>query len=112
VLFNGGGKVLPLVGKRHLIDLQFSDASVKEIEAVIWYTNGSKETLDLKYSPYVDARGRFVFELRDDLDWGDRTFMSLDLRQPESVRAGTKVDAMLCARDDAPPAASTQAASK
>ena len=112
VLFNGGGKVMPLLGKRHLIDLQFSDPTVKEIEAVIWYTNGSKETLDLRYSPYVDARGRFVFELRDDAEWGDRTFMSLDLRQPESMAKASKVDAALCARDDSPTATRQQAASK
>lgn len=101
VLFNGGGKLLPLVGKHHLIDLQLSDPSVKEIEAVVWYTNGSKETVDLKYSPYVEGRGRFVFELRNDPEWADRTFMSLDLHQPVSQKAVT-VNAQLCARDDAP----------
>lgn len=102
VLFNGGGKLLPLLGKDYLIDLQFSDPSVREIEAVIWYTNGSKETLDLKYSPYVESRGRFVFELRNDPEWRERTFMSLDLREPESARPGLEVSAHLCARDDGP----------
>lgn len=102
VLFNGGGRVLPLLGKQHLIDLQFSDPSVREIEAVIWYTNGSKETLDLKYSPYVEGRGRFVFELRNEPEWAERTFMSLDLRQPDSVKSGVEISAQLCARDDAP----------
>lgn len=102
VLFNGGGRVLPLLGKQHLIDLQFSDPSVREIEAVIWYTNGSKETLDLKYSPYVEGRGRFVFELRNEPEWAERTFMSLDLRQPELVKSGVEISAQLCARDDAP----------
>jgi alginate biosynthesis protein AlgX len=102
VLFNGGGRLLPLVGKHHLIDLQFSDPAIKEIEAVIWYTNGSKETLDLKYSPYVDARGRFVFELRNDSGWGDRTFMSLDLTPPAGAKSGATVNAQLCARDEAP----------
>ncbi|HUR41958.1 MAG TPA: alginate biosynthesis protein AlgX [Verrucomicrobiae bacterium] len=103
VLFNGGkGKVLPLVGKQHLIDLQISDPAVREIEAVVWYTNGSKETVDLKYSPYVEGRGRFVFELRTDLDWGERTFMSLDLRQPVSLKNAVNVSAQLCSRDDGP----------
>jgi alginate biosynthesis protein AlgX len=101
VLFNGGGKLLPLLGKHHVIDLQLSDPAVKEIEAVVWYTNGSKETVDLKYSPYVDGRGRFVFELRNDLEWGDRTFMSLDLHQPMSKKS-VEVTAQLCAKDDAP----------
>lgn len=102
VLFNGGGKVLPLLGKRHLIDLQLSDPTVKEIEAVVWYTNGSKETIDLKYSPYVEGRGRFVFELRNDLDWGERTFMSLDLHQPVSMKKSVTINAQLCARDEGP----------
>lgn len=102
VLFNGGGRVLPLKGKDHLIDLQFSDPSVREMEAVIWYTNGSKETLDLKYSPYVNGRGRFVFELRNEPEWADRTFMSLDLAQPEGVKTRVEVTAQLCARDDGP----------
>jgi len=102
VLFNGGGKVLPLVGKHHLIDLQLSDPTVREIEAVVWYTNGSKETVDLKYSPYVDGRGRFVFELRNDLEWGERTFMSLDLHQPVAQKKSVTINAQLCARDDAP----------
>lgn len=102
VLFNGGGKLLPLTGKNHLIDLQLSDPSVKEIEAVVWYTNGSKETIDLKYSPYVEGRGRFVFELRNDADWGERTFMSLDLHQPVSARKAVTVNAQLCARDEGP----------
>jgi alginate biosynthesis protein AlgX len=101
VLFNGGGKLLPLVGKHHLIDLQLSDPTVKEIETVVWYTNGSKETVDLKYSPYVDGRGRFVFELRNEPEWADRTFMSLDVHQPVSRKPVT-VTAQLCERDDAP----------
>lgn len=105
VLFNGGGgggKVLPLVGRRHMIDLQINDPSVRAIEAVVWYTNGSKETIDLKYSPYVEGRGRFAFELRNDADWGDRTFMSLDLRQPVSLKKSVGVSAQLCAIDDPP----------
>lgn len=101
VLFNGGGKLLPLLGKHHLIDLQLSDPTLKEIEAVVWYTNGSKETIDLKYSPYVEGRGRFIFELRNEPEWADRTFMSLDLYQPLSRKPVT-VNAQLCARDDAP----------
>jgi len=102
VLFNGGGRVLPLASKNHLIDLQLSDPTVREIEAVVWYTNGSKETVDLKYSPYVDGRGRFVFELRNDAEWADRTFMSLDLHQPVSMKKSVTINAQLCARADAP----------
>jgi alginate biosynthesis protein AlgX len=102
VLFNGGGRVMPLVSKHYMLDLQFNDPNVRQIQAVVWYTNGSKETIDLKYSPYVDGRGRFVAELRSDLDWGDRTFMSLDLHRPDAVREGVEVTAQICAKDPAP----------
>jgi alginate biosynthesis protein AlgX len=112
VLFNGGGKVLPLHSRNHLIDLRFDDASVREIEAVIWYTNGSKETVDLKYSPYLEAAGRFVVELRDDPGWADRTFMSLDLRHPTTLKTAVGVTAKLCAREGAPGRPSQQAATK
>ena len=100
VLFNGGGKVLPLLGKDYLLDLQFSDPNVRQMQAVVWYTNGSKETIDFKISPYVDSRGRFVAELRNDLDWGERTFMSLDLHRPDVVKEGVEVTATLCAKDE------------
>lgn len=101
VLFNGGGKVLPLLGKDHVLDLQFSDPNVRQMQAVVWYTNGSKETIDFKNSPYVDSRGRFVVELRNDLDWGQRTFMSLDLHRPDVVKEGVGVTATLCAKNGA-----------
>ncbi len=105
VLFNGGGRVLPLTGKHFLLDLQFSNPAVNEMKAVVWYTNGSKETISLRYSDHVEAGGRFVTELRADGEWGDRTFMSLDLVRPEGMPAGGSVKAQLCARADAPDSA-------
>lgn len=101
VLFNGGGEVLTLASRRHLIDVQFADPSVSELRATVWYTNGSKETIQIKNSEYLEAGGRFVTELRDDPDWGDRTFMSMDLSLPEGVTPGVDVSAQLCARLDA-----------
>lgn len=101
VLFNGGGQVLPLASRNHLIDLQFSDPRVRELDATIWYTNGSKEHYRVESSQHAAAGGRFVFELRSEPDWADRTFLSLDLTRPESVPAGVQVDAQLCARRDA-----------
>lgn len=98
VLFNGGGRVLPLLGKNHLIDLSFDDPTVREVQATVWYTNGSKETVDLRYSGFLDHGGRFVFELRGDEGFGDRTFMSLDVRQPDSVKDAVGMTAKLCAR--------------
>lgn len=102
VLFNGSGKVMPLLGKQHLIDLTFDDPTVREVEATVWYTNGSKESINLRYSGFLDQGGRFVFELRGDEGFGDRTFMSLDVRQPDSIKSGVGLTAKLCARDEAP----------
>lgn len=100
VLFNGGGRVLPLLGKDHVIDLVFDDKTVREVEATVWYTNGSKEAINLRYSGFLDHGGRFVFELRGDEGFGDRTFMSLDVRQPDSLKTGVGLTAKLCSRDE------------
>src|SRR3546814_6977984 len=45
LLFNGGGQAKPLVGSHYWLDLQFSDPSVKDLSAVIWYFSGQKEAL-------------------------------------------------------------------
>ena len=104
VLFNGDGEVLPLKGRDLQVDLQFSDPTVQLVRAVIWYTNGRKETVKIEHSKYVDARGRFMFELRDDGDWGDLTFLSMDLQMEQAPKPGTTVQADLCHRPDAQPA--------
>ena len=100
VLFNGGGKLQPLTGRDHLIDLKFDDQSIREVEATIWYTNGSKETMNLRYPGHVEVAGRFVVELRNDAEWADRTFMSLDLRPVAAMNGPAGLSAKLCARPD------------
>ena len=49
----------------HIIDVKFSDPGVKNFKAVVWYTNGSKETISIEHSDYIETNGRFVVELRD-----------------------------------------------
>jgi alginate biosynthesis protein AlgX len=100
VLFNGGGKLLPLTGRNHLVDLKFDDPAVREVDVTVWYTNGSKEAMHLRYPGHVETAGRFVFELRSDGEWGNRTFMSLDLRPGEGTPAGVGLSARLCTRPD------------
>ena len=98
-LFNGGtGSVLALPGRGHLLDLRFSDPGVKNFKGVVWYANGSKETISLEHSDYIDTGGRFVVELRSDGDWGERGFLSLDVHQPPGAKPGLTVAAQLCAR--------------
>ncbi len=103
-LFNGGGKVIPLKSRDHMIDMTFSDPSVRQLKAVVWYTNGSKENVSIEHSAYIETGGRFVFELRDDPDWGDRQFLSMDVLTPEGVPPGTTVTSTVCARNYATPA--------
>jgi alginate biosynthesis protein AlgX len=111
-LFNGGGSVQQLRSRDHLIDVRFSDPGVKQFKAVVWFTNGSKETISIEHSDYIDTHGRFVVELRSDPDWGERVFLSMDVLRPEGVKTGTTVASQVCARDDAAPASPAPAPPK
>gem|GEM_PF-1572496 len=80
LLFNGGGRILPLVGNGAQLDLQFSDPAVKDLHAELWYFNGLKESLKLHFNQYVDNGGRFVAELRSDRpDYAGATLMGATL---------------------------------
>ena len=96
ILFNGGGKLLKLNGNNHVIDLQFSDPTVKEIEATVWYINGRKELIRTKVANRVNNKGRFVFELKRDGEWKNMNFLSLDLARLTSYSKDLKVKATLC----------------
>ena len=37
--------VRSLRGRDHFLDLRFGDPTVHELRAVVWYTNGSKDTI-------------------------------------------------------------------
>jgi alginate biosynthesis protein AlgX len=100
-LFNGGGAVMNLPSREHLLDVRFTDPGVKNFKGIVWYTNGSKETISIEHSDYIDTGGRFVVELRSDGEWGERGFLSLDVLKPPGARAGLGVAAQLCATDSA-----------
>jgi len=103
VLFNGGGRVLPLRGAEYLVDLQFSDAAVKDLDATIWYLDGRKEALKLHFNQYVDNGGRFVAVLRDDReDYANAEFMALTVNLAQPPAQPLTLDAALCSREDAP----------
>lgn len=108
VLFNGGGKVLPLKSGRYLVDLTLSDPSVRQINVDAWYTNGRADDMEFKMPDYIEHGGRYVFNLRDDPEWKDRTFLSLDLHVPSPPK-GLTVNARLCERLDGRPAATVTA---
>ena len=107
VLFNGGGMVRPIKGRDYIFDLQFSDPATKELRAQVWYTTGNKDKLRIEHARRGPSRkGRFVTELRSDEDWGNLTFMGLDveLQPPEVVVPPSKlVAASLAGPASAPP---------
>lgn len=119
-LFNGGGRVLDLRGRDHFLDIQFGDTRVRELRAVVWYSNGSKDVMRLERPERAAGAGRFVLDLRDEGHWGDLTFLSLDIESLPSTagpaaapaaaerppKAARQVHARLCRRE--PVGASTE----
>ncbi|MEJ2680000.1 MAG: alginate biosynthesis protein AlgX [Gammaproteobacteria bacterium] len=99
MLFNGGGTVKDLRGGDLQVDLQFSDRSMRKLNAVVWYLNGRREKVRLSHGKKVDTQGRFVFELNAEEAWRDFTFLSLDVTV-ESDAKPTSVEATLCVRPD------------
>ncbi|WP_235937751.1 alginate O-acetyltransferase AlgX-related protein [Marinobacter caseinilyticus] len=101
VLYNGGGEFLELPSDQYLVDLQFSDPSVKEVDAFIWYVFGRKDRVDLEYGARVETTGRFMFELPAGPSWNEELLMSLDLElEPAQVSEGMTVTAKVCRRQD------------
>ena len=93
LLFNGGGRILPLVGRDMQLDLQFSDIAEKDLHAELWYFNGLRESLKLHFNQYVDNGGRFVAELRTDRpDYASATLMGATLEMdPGSIVSASVV---------------------
>lgn len=96
VLFNGGGKVLPIKGTKHVIDLTFSDPNIKQLDANVWMMNGRKDRIKAKFSERVNNSGRFVFEIKRDGEWAEMNFLSLDITRLESYGKSVQVKTSLC----------------
>ena len=101
ILLNGASGLKELRSADHMIDLRFSDPTVREAKSTLWYFSGRKEGYKLEQSDRVDTGGRYLFELRDDGDWADLTLMSLEVDAPENMPAGLSVEATVCQRRDA-----------
>ncbi len=114
VLFNSGVRLLR--GDRHFLDLKLTGNVPEEIEAVVWYTDGNKDQIKLEKADFGTGDGRFVLNLRQGGDWGEQTFLSLDLvnhfpapvavatahAQPSAdAAAPLRVDAKLCSKSSA-----------
>lgn len=100
IFLNGVNGTKELRSANHMIDLRFSDPSVHEARANVWYFSGRKESYKLEQSSRVDTGGRYLFELRDEDDWGDLTLMGLEIMSPENMPEGLTVEATVCRRHD------------
>lgn len=94
VLINSAA--LPIRGGSYTADVTYSDPSVHELKNTIWYMNGRREQLKIEQSKAVDTGGRYVFELRNDADWADEQFLSLEIEAPDDMPTGLEVEAKLC----------------
>ena len=101
VIFNGGGRFLELPSPDHVIDIKFSDPSIKRLEATTWFVADRNDRIKMEYSDRTSDTGRFVFELPKGESWEKENFMSLELEMlPEQISEGLTVTAKLCKRED------------
>ncbi len=94
ILFNGGGELKALRGGHYLLDFQFNNPQAKNLNATIWYLNGRNERVKIEHAPWIDNRGRFTVALRDDGEWKDLNFLSVDLNvdgQPPATSITTRL---------------------
>ncbi|AOE86346.1 alginate O-acetyltransferase AlgX-related protein [Pseudomonas sp. TCU-HL1] len=97
VLFNGADGVLPIRGSDYRIELQLDDPTVQQLGATLTFMNGRQENLMFERGA---GQGRFLLELREDADWDELTFLSLNV-QALPVGSDGQVSARLCkARSD------------
>ncbi len=97
ILFNGADGVLPIRGSDYRIDLQLDDPTVQQLDATLTFMNGRQESLVFQRAP---GQQRFLLELREDADWDELTFLSLNVQALPSGGAG-QLSARLCrARSD------------
>ena len=107
LLFNGGGRILPVVSRDYQLEFQFSDPGVKDMHAEVWYFSGLKESLKMHFKQYVDNGGRFNAELRSDRpDYASATMMGVTMLMDQAPAKPLRVTAQLCPREGAPQLAS------
>ena len=92
-------KNLNLQNSSHQVDIQFADASVKVLQATLWYMNGRHEDIKIEKPETSDTDGRFAFELRTDEDWASQNLLAVEVQGPEAGAAPQKVEAKICKRN-------------
>lgn len=96
VLFNIDPEKLHISGNNYVIDLQFSDPAIKEIDATVWYLTHRKDRIKTAVPPRVNNNGRFVFELSQSDKLKAMNLLSVDVRKLASYPDNLKIKASLC----------------
>jgi alginate biosynthesis protein AlgX len=96
VLFNGANGVLPIRSSDYRIELQLDDPAVQQLSTILTFMNGRQETLMFNRAPGAQAQARFLFELREDADWDELTFLALHVQPLGGVSADGSLSARLC----------------
>lgn len=94
------GRILPLDGASHLLEIQFDAPTLREFELRFWYVNGRSKDVRLKRSERIENSGRFYVELPRGEFWSDRVFLSVNLMNlPETgvdQIVGRRVTTRIC----------------
>ncbi len=96
VLFNGGGRILPVASRELIVDLKFADPAVSEIVAEAWYLDGKHETLRARLNEYARANGRFALELDRSAPYVEQPLIDFRVQILTPLAAPTSVTGKLC----------------
>jgi len=100
-LFNAGdadsARVDFIDTKNHFMELQFSDTRFNTLDMVIWHLNGRRDVLKIERSDTNLMNGRFVFNLKDEADWGNFIYLSSEINIPPEYE-DLSVSVSLCQR--------------
>jgi alginate biosynthesis protein AlgX len=103
VLFNGANGVLPIRSSDYRIDLRLDNPGVQQLSATLTFMNGRQENLTFDRVQDPVGQGRFLLELREDADWDELTFLSLNVQPVGPVTGKGSLHSKLCkAKSDAP----------
>lgn len=96
ILFNDDPETLFLSGRKYVIDLQFSDTSIKKLDAAVWYYTGRKERVQIQIPARVNNQGRFVFELSSSTEFKNMNMLSVEAYKLDNYPKNVSVKASLC----------------
>ena len=82
-----------------VVDFQFDNPNLKEVNFTIWYMTGRKEELKLKIPSRVTTGGRFMVELNRTPEFTNLPYLGMDVHvdtNGDPDQKPTSVQATLC----------------